>query len=423
MFEHHATRCAGSIKRSLSRIDVEALGKETGFCERRRKLTPLRALWTFVTAMACGTTKSLADIVRLFAHLTGETMEYKPFHDRLSVPGFPAFLREALVAAMGGLTEPILRGNSRYLKHFNDIVAQDGSSFSLNESLAEEFPGRFTKISPAAIEIHCTYSLYEGQPIAIAIAPDSEAERQFLPEPDELTGKLILGDKGYTSYEYPAEVKAAGGDYLGRMSSKSFNPKVLKCYRGPFKHQDLDGWRLRDLDLPKGNVDLLIEGKGQQLRLVIYYVRSKDIHVFLLTTLCHKTFPPSIVASLYRLRWQIELFFKECKSYTNLKRFGTKDPHIVEGLVWASMLAILIRRFLLYSAFRNSGKHPAPFIAALLSWTFFRDVGKSAVDGYCHLLSTITEVLQLLRTQAERTNPTRKNSFEIVDLEPIMGCA
>ncbi len=423
MLGNHATRCAGSIKRSLSRINIEALGKDTSFCKRRRKLTPLRAVWTFVTAMACGTTKSLADIVRLFAELTGETMGYKPFHDRLSVPGFPEFLREALVAAMGGLSEPILRGRSRYLKHFSDIVAQDGSSFALNDSLAEEFPGRFTKISPAAIEIHCTYSLYEGQPIAISLAPDSEAERQFLPEPEELAGKLILGDQGYTSYEYPVQVKAAGGDFLGRMSNKSYNPKVLKCYRGPFKHQDLDGWRLGDLDLPKANVDLLIEGKGHQLRLVIYYVRSKDVHVFLLTTLCHKTFPPSAVASLYRLRWQVELFFKECKSYTNLKQFGTKNPHIVEGLVWASMLAILIRRFLLYSAFRNSGKHPAPFIAALLSWTFFRDVGKAAVDGYRHLRSIITDVLQLLRKQAERTNPTRKNSFEIVDLKPIMGWA
>ena len=181
--------------------------------------------------------------------------------------------------------------------------------------------------------------------------------------------------------------------------------------------------RLKDFDLPKSNVDLLIEGKGRQLRLVIYYVRSKDVHVFLLTTLCHKTFPPSIVAALYRLRWQVELFFKECKSYTNLKQFGTKDPHIVEGLVWASMLAILIRRFLLYSAFRNTGKHAAPFIAAVLSWTFFRDVGKSAVNDYRQIRVTLQDVLLLLRNTAERTNPARKNIFETVDIEPIMGCA
>ena len=423
MFEHHANVCASAIKRALSRIDVEALGKRTSFCKRRRKLTPLRALWTFVTAMACGTTKSLTDIVRLFTDLTGEDIAYKPFHDRLSVPGFPEFFREALVSAMSGLTEPILRGNSRYLKHFSDIVAQDGSSFALNDDLAKEFPGRFTKVSPAAIEIHCTYSLYEGQPNAIAVAPDSEAERQFLPEPEEVAGKLILGDQGYTSYEYPARVKAEGGDVIFRMSHKSFNPKIVKCYRGPFKHQNLDGLKLKDLDLPKGNVDLLVEGKRYQVRLVIYYVRSKDVHVFLMTTLCHKTFPPSIVASLYRLRWQVELFFKECKSYTNLQQFGTKDPHIVEGLVWASMLAILIRRFLLYSAFRNTGKHAAPFIAAVLSWTFFRDVGKSAANDYSRIRATVATVLELLRNTAERTNPKRKNAFEIADLEPIIGCS
>ncbi len=423
MLEHHATRCAGSIKSALARIDVERIAKETGFCKRRRKLTPLRALWTFVTAMACGTTKSLADIVRLFTDLTEEEMAYKPFHDRLSVPGFPEFLRRSLVLAMSGLTEPILRGNSRYLAHFTDIVAQDGSSFAVNDDLADVFPGRFTKISPAAIEIHCTYSLFEGQPTAIALAPDSEAERQFLPEPEELAGKLILGDKGYTSYEYPAQVKAAGGDFLGRMSNKTFNPKVLKCYRGPFKHLDFEGMRLQDLELPRSNVDLLVEGKGHQLRLVIYYVRSKDVHVFLLTTLSHNTFPPSIVASLYRLRWQVELFFKECKSYTDLRQFGTKDPNIVEGLVWASMLAILIRRFLLYSAFRNTGKHAAPFVAALLSWTFFRDVGRSAANGYRDARRTVLTVLQLLRNTAERTNPHRKNAFELADLVPIMGYA
>jgi hypothetical protein len=324
---------------------------------------------------------------------------------------------------MTGLSEPIRYSRSPYLKHFDDIVAQDGSSFALNDALADDFPSRFTKVSPAGIEVHCTYSLYEGQPTAISVAADKEAERDFLPEPEELAGKLILGDRGYTCYEYPTRVKAAGGDFIGRMSHKSFNPTVIKCYRGPFKHGAVAGKKLRDLKLPKSNVDLLIEGKGQQLRLVIYYVRSKDVHVYLLTTLCHRTFPPSVVAALYRLRWQIELFFKECKSYTGLKKFSTKKSHIVEGLVWASMLAILIRRFLLYSAFRNTGKHPAPFIAASLSWTFFRDLAKIGLNSIRRLARALKEILHLLRTTAERTNPARKNSFEIVDIEPAKGLA
>ena len=255
----------------------------------------------------------------------------------------------------------------------------------------------------------------------MAVAPDSETERDFLPEPEEVSGKLILGDKGYTSYEYPARVKAAGGDFLGRMSHKAFNPKILKCYRGPFKHCTMDGMKLRDLELPKSNVDLLIEGKGHRLRLVIFYVRRKDVHVYLLTTLCHRAFPPSIVAALYRLRWQVELFFKECKSFTNLRKFQTKDPHIVEGLVWASMLAVLVRRFLLYSAFRNTGKHAAPFVAADLSWTFFRDVGRACISRPRSLVAMLKQVLLLLRSTAERTNPQTKNAFETVDIDPVIS--
>ena len=42
-------------------------------------------------------------------------------------------------------------------------------------------------------------------------------------------------------------------------------------------------------------------------------------------------FSIEIVARLYRFRWQIELCFKEWKSYANLHQFDTANPHIAEG--------------------------------------------------------------------------------------------
>ena len=417
------SRCAGKIKGALREDQINELAAETGFCRRLRKLTPMRAVWVFVTAMASGAANSLADILRVFCDLTGECMSYKPFHDRLSVPGFSEFMRQSLADHMTKLSEPILTTRSRYLRGFQDIVIQDGSSFALNPALKKKYPGRFTKISPAAVEVHCTYSLYEGQPIAIAIAPDKEAERHYLPEPDELAGKLMMGDRGYTCYEYATRVEEAGGHYLGRVRDKKFNPRLVRCHRGPFRGQKLEGCKLKDLKLPKSNVDLTIESKGCHYRLVLFYVKRKDLHVYLLTTLSHREFPPSIVAALYRLRWQVELFFKECKSYTNLKKFSTKDPHIVEGLIWASMLAILIRRFLLYSAFRNTGEYSAPFVAASISWTFFRDLAKVILKKTRELSMTLRDILELLRKTAGRTNPQRKNTFEIVDVQPVIGYA
>ena len=52
------------------------------------------------------------------------------------------------------------------------------------------------------------------------------------------------------------------------------------------------------------------------------------------------------VDQAYRLRWQIELLFKEWKSYANLHAFNTANPAIAEGLVWAAIGAAAMKRFL-----------------------------------------------------------------------------
>lgn len=423
MLSRNVTECASQMRRFLSEDAINAVGMETEFSRRLRKLTPARAVWTFVTGLASGAANTLADFVRLLPELTGETMAYKPFHDRLSNPTFPDLLRTILSSLMQRLTTPVLQCRSRHLKRFSDILVQDGSSFALNDGLQDIYPGRFTKVSPAAVEVHCTYSLYKAQAISFGVAPDREAERAYLPEAASLRGKLILFDRGYTCYEYGSEVKAAGGDFIGRAKDKNFNPTIRKCFRGFANKKAVVGKRLQDLVLPKSNVDLLIEGKDpngnvHQLRLVLFYVARKDLHIYLLTSLAPREFSPSIVASLYRLRWQVELFFKECKSYTKLQKFMTKDHCIVEGLIWASLLAVLIRRFLLHSAFRRTGRRVAPFIAAAMSWTYFLSLAKAALGGFHGLRQALARILERLRDTAERTNKQRASTFDLLHIQP-----
>ena len=56
------------------------------------------------------------------------------------------------------------------------------------------------------------------------------------------------------------------------------------------------------------------------------------------------------VAKAYRLRWQVELLFKEWKSYANLHAFDTQNAAIVEGLIWAAISATALKRFLANTA-------------------------------------------------------------------------
>ncbi len=58
------------------------------------------------------------------------------------------------------------------------------------------------------------------------------------------------------------------------------------------------------------------------------------------------------MARLYRFRWQIELCFKEWKSYAHLHQFDTANGHIAAGLIWASLCAAVLARFLAHAAQR-----------------------------------------------------------------------
>ncbi len=53
---------------------------------------------------------------------------------------------------------------------------------------------------------------------------------------------------------------------------------------------------------------------------------------YLLTNLCRTRYAAEQVGLAYKLRWQIELLFKEWKSYANLHAFDTGKSEIAEGL-------------------------------------------------------------------------------------------
>ncbi len=67
---------------------------------------------------------------------------------------------------------------------------------------------------------------------------------------------------------------------------------------------------------------------------------------YLTTNLPRDTFSPEHIIEAYRLRWQIELMFKEWKSFANLRTFVTEKEAIVEGLIWASLCAAILKGLL-----------------------------------------------------------------------------
>src|SRR5258705_50735 len=76
-----------------------------------------------------------------------------------------------------------------------------------------------------------------------------------------------------------------------------------------------------------------------------WHRRTKSF-CYLLTNLAPQRYPLDTICRAYKWRWQVELLFKEWKSYANLHAFDPANPALVEGLIWAAIAAAALKRFL-----------------------------------------------------------------------------
>ena len=413
MNQSHATKFAVALRATLGLTSVTARGRESRHCRRLRDVTPQRLVCALVEALGAGRVETIADILRTFNAQPGLCTQYKAFYNRLAQPAFPRFMRQIYRDILRNLSVNILRpAADGKLAHFQDVVVQDGSSFAVHDALARTFGGRFTTIRPAAVEVHTFLSLFHDQVIDVAVAPDKEAERQFLPPAETLTGKLLLADRGYQSLDYWAAVHAGGGFFLMR-GTHDLNPRI-RTVRGP--HGALPrfaGRRLQEVidALPRRRLDVEWDRPGGQtvrLRLVLIWIRPERAYTVLVSNVSRRMLTARHVATLYRLRWQIELVFKEWKSYANLHAFTSANPAIVEGLIWASLCAAALKRSLAHVAQRSHATRPiSTRIVAMCGAHILPTLVRSALAGFRHLEALVHDIVRYLSDNAARAHPHR----------------
>ena len=217
------------FKRTFGEATLNELGRISRFCGRERDVTPFRLALSLIESFASGSANCIADIQRAFNALCETTVCYKPFHNQLAKRQFPTFVRLLLSRLLNELAVEVLRFNTNSpFARFERIHIQDGSSFALKANLAGEFPGRFTTISPAAVELHVDLELFSDAVNQVVLSPDSSTERQFLPEAQDLVGCLLLADCGYFCRAYFKALEEAGGYFIVRAGA-GINPLIVRA--------------------------------------------------------------------------------------------------------------------------------------------------------------------------------------------------
>jgi hypothetical protein len=399
------------LGRALAAADVNRLGRETGQAQRLRTVTPHRLFLAMVSTLGGGRVESLADLLRAFNHQNGVEVAYKAFYNRLARIGFATFMRGMLARLIGQLRlQTLTPDGQKAVARFTDIVIHDGSSFALKSTLSGTFPGRFTTIEPAAVEVHATYSGFADEVSRVQIAPDATAERPFLPDPATLTDQLLLADRGYPSVAYFEAVAAHGGAFIVRLT-RNYDPWIRTAWvegrRTPVPtrirlSRFLAQHHAECMDL---DVDFHVGPRIVGFRVVVLPSREAAM-TRLCTNLPRTPFSPALVGRLYRFRWQIELCFKEWKSYANLHQFDTANAHIAEGLIWASLCAAVLKRFLAHAAQRVGGEAMSTRRVAMCAHHILDALVAALLLGV-GLRGTLRRGLSFLLANARRANPDR----------------
>ena len=84
--------------------------------------------------------------------------------------------------------------------------------------------------------------------------------------------------------------------------------------------------------------------KAMERRIVAHWNAEEGRYTWLVTNLSRARMTGEQVGQVYRLRWQVELLFKEWQSYANLHAFDTKNASIAQGLIQTAVAASVLKR-------------------------------------------------------------------------------
>jgi hypothetical protein len=412
MERKHLSTVARQFKRSFSQQALNGLGKAVRFCVRVREITPYRLALGLIEVFATMPVKTIADAHRAFNALCHTTVQYKPFHNQLVKATFPTFMRGLCEQLMARLTSEVLRFTPQSpFARFTHITIHDGTSFAVKSTLKKTFPGRFTKVSPAAVELHVSLELLSEGLETVTLTPDKESEVHHAPAPNTLRGGLFLADRMFFIKTYLAEISAHGGYFIVKAKGV-INPMI----RQALTHEGSEIKRFQNLPLKRVKskvskyraLDLDVVWEGTlKARLIVTWDPKNKRPRYLVTNLPRAEFTLEQICDAYRLRWQVELMFKEWKSHTSLHAFDTSKAHIAEGLIWAALCAALLKRYCAHLAQRLCQVPISTRKAAMCLHHVLSDIFRALMHAQRHVQKTLRRALHYLSLNAQRAHPKR----------------
>lgn len=248
------------------------------------------------------------------------------------------------------------------LAGFRDVIVADSTLIRLHELLQRSYPGCRTNHTKAAAKLHVVMSVKGEGPRTVRITSGRQHDSPVLKVGRWVKERLLVFDLGYFRYGLFDRIAANGGYFISRLKEGT-NPTITGLLRDGTPHGlPLVGEKLRDvvgrLRRPEFDVEAEVTFRRREyagsrstgrLKLRLVAVRNEQTgryHLYV-TNIPAERLSAREVAAVYAGRWQVELLFREMKAEYRLEELPSRKRHIVETLLYASVLTLLASRRLL----------------------------------------------------------------------------
>jgi hypothetical protein len=186
-----------------------------------------------------------------------------------------------------------------------------------------------------AVKLHLVLNHQGYLPQYAVISDGKTADVKVAQQMEFAPGTIVVMDRGYEDHRWWRTLTLGGVYFVTRL--KDSTGYVILAERGVPA-----GAILRDEEIM-----LLSESKQSnpmRLRRIEVWVEEKQNTLVFVTN--HPKLAASTISSIYKDRWQIELFFKAIKQSLRIKTFIGTSENAVHIQIWTALIAMLLVRYL-----------------------------------------------------------------------------
>jgi hypothetical protein len=238
----------------------------------------------------------------------------------------------------------------------NKLFSLDASVIDLCASLFDWATFRQTK---GAVKLHLLLDHDGYLPVFAHITEGSAHEINIAKGLSFPKGSIVAIDRGYTDYALFARWTREGVFFVTRQKGNAtytvVGERTVPQHRNIINDQII---RFNSFRSKKHYPDML--------RRIEVWDEEKQESIVLLTN--HLTFGATTIATIYRDRWQIEIFFKTIKQNLRIKTFVGTSPNALKTQIWTALIAILLLKYL---KFRSTFVWSVSNLIAMLRYNLF----------------------------------------------------